>query len=81
MLRAEKELLTEITHVPSLKRDLPSIITFRRSGIGTRLKIAPAATGSVDDKIALNKSESINGIPKINEFSTETINGSSQNQK
>ncbi len=29
MLRAAKELLTKITHVPSLKRDSPSIITFR----------------------------------------------------
>ena len=67
--------------ISSLVLYIYSIITFRRSGIGNRLKIAPAATGSVDDKLALNKSESINGIPKINEFSTEKINGSSQNQK
>ncbi len=55
MLLAAKELLTEITHVPSLKRDSPSIIAFRRSGIGNRLNIAPTATGSVAAKIAPNK--------------------------
>ena len=65
MLRAEKELLTEITHVPSLKSDSPSIITVRRCGIGNRLKIAPTATGSVAAKIAPNKSASNNGTPKI----------------
>ena len=52
MLQADKGLLTEITHVSSLKRDSPSIITFRRSGIGNRLKIASTATGSVAAKIA-----------------------------